>query len=103
MARGTANPRLLLRKDVLFQCTESHEANFQKLKDSISSDECLVYFTSSKLVILQVDASKLGLGGCLLQEGNYGKLRPVTYTSKSLMPAETKYTNIERDMLAVVW
>ena len=30
-------------------------------------------------------------------------LRSVAYTSKSLIPAETTYANIEREMLAVVW
>ena len=54
MAELTANLRVLLRKDVLFQWTESCEANFQKLKDSISSDACLMYFNSSKPVGLQV-------------------------------------------------
>ena len=103
MAELTANLRLLLRKDVLFQWTESHEASFQKLKDRISSDVCLMYFKSSKPVILQVDASKLSLGGCLLQEDNHGKLIPVAYASKSLTPIETRYASIEREMLAVVW
>ena len=42
MAELASNLRLLLRTDVLFQWTESHEANFQKLKDSISSDACLM-------------------------------------------------------------
>ena len=94
MAELRANLRLLLRKDVLFQWTESHETNFQKFKDSISSDACLMYFNSSKPVILQEDASKSGLGGCLLQEDNHGKLRPVPYASKSHTPAETRYANI---------
>ena len=88
MTELKANLRSLLRKDVLFQWTESHKANFQKLKDCISSDAYLMYFHSSKPVILQVDASKLCLGGHLLREDNHGKLRPVTYASKSLTPAE---------------
>ena len=66
MAELTANIRLLLRKDVLFQWTESYEANFQKLKDSISSNACVMYYSSSKPVILQVDAS-VRSRGCLLQ------------------------------------
>ena len=103
MADLTVDLRLLFRKDVLFQWTESHEANFQMLKDSISSDACLMYFNSPKPVILQVDASKLGLGGYLLQEDNHGKLRPVAYASKSLTPGETRCANIEREVLAVVW
>ena len=45
----------------------------------------------------------LGLEGCLLQEDNHGKLRPVAYASKSLTPAETRCANIERERLAMVW
>ena len=76
---------------------------FQKLKESISSDTCLIYFDTSKPVTLQVDASLKGLGACLLQEYSQGRLRPVAYASKSLTSAETRYANIEREMLAVVF
>ena len=48
MSQLTHNMRLLLKKNALFQWTESHEANFQKLKKSISSDTCLMYFDTSK-------------------------------------------------------
>ena len=58
---------------------------------------------SSKPVILQVDASNLGLGQCLLQEDSHGNLPPAAYASKSFIPAETRYANIEREMLAEVW
>ena len=63
IAELTANLRLLLRKDALFQWTEIHEANFQKVKDTSAVDACLMYFNSSKPVILQINVSKLGLGG----------------------------------------
>ena len=62
-----------------------------------------MYFNSSKPVISQIEPSTLGLGGCLLQEDNHGKRRPVAYASKSLTPGETRYANIEREMLAVLW
>ena len=95
--------RLLLKKNALFQWTESHEANFQKMKESISSDTCLMYFDTSKPITLQVDVSQVGLGGVLLQEESQGGSRPVAYASKALTPCETRYANIEREMLAVVW
>ena len=95
--------RLLLKKNALFQCTESHEANFQKMKDSINSDTCLMYYDTSKPIILQVDASQVGLGGVLLQEDSQGRIRPVAYASKALTPCETRYANIARKMLAVAW
>ena len=58
MSQLTHNMRLLLKKNALFQWTESHEANFQKLKESISSDTCLRYYDTSKPIILQVDESQ---------------------------------------------
>ena len=103
MSQLTHNMRLLLKKNALFQWTESHEANFQRLKESISSDTCLMYFDTSKPITLQVDASQVGLGGVLLQEDSQGRTRPVAYASKALTPCETRYANIEREMLAVAW
>ena len=47
---------------------------------------------------VQVDASQRGLGACLLQEGE-----PIAYASKSLTNTETRYTNIERELLAIVF
>ena len=83
MSQLTHNMRLLLKKNALFQWTESHEANFQKLKESISSDICLMYYDTSKPIILQVEASQVGLGGVLLQEDSQGRTRPVAYASKA--------------------
>ena len=47
---------------------------------------------------VQADASQRGLGVCLLQEG-----QPIAYTSKSLTDTETRYANIERELLAIVF
>ena len=43
-------------------------------------------------------ASQRGLGACLLQDG-----QPIAYASKSLTDTETRYTNIEREFLAIVF
>ena len=47
---------------------------------------------------IQVDASQVGLGAALLQNN-----KPVAFASKALTDAECRYTNIEREMLAVVF
>ena len=64
---------------------------------------CLQYFDPAKPVRLQVDASKGGLGAVLIQNDPNGKGKPIAFASKSLTPAETRYANIERKMLAVVF
>ena len=50
-----------------------------------------------KPLYLEVDASTKGLGACLVQEG-----RPVAYASKTLTKTQANYSNIEREMLALV-
>ena len=55
-----------------------------------------------KPVKVQVDASLRGLGACLIQEFK-GEDQPITFTSKSLTDAETRYANIERELLAIVF
>ena len=51
-----------------------------------------------KETILQVDASMKGLGAALTQ----GR-RPVTFASKALTDAESRYANIERELVLVVY
>ena len=53
----TSNLRNLLKKDSLFQWTETHEKEFQLLKKVISKDVNLLYFDPKKPVVLQVNAS----------------------------------------------
>ena len=47
---------------------------------------------------IQSDASQVGLGAALLQNG-----KPVAFASKALTKTECQYSNIEREMLAAVF
>ena len=93
--------RKLLKKNALFQWTETHEADF--LKEVFTSQECLAYFDQKKDIFLQVDASIQGLGAALMQKDQQGRLKPVAYASKSLTDAEKRYSNIECKLFAVVF
>ena len=48
--------------------------------------------------IIQTDASKTGLGAVLLQED-----QPTVYVSTALTDTEQRYSNIERELLGVVF
>ena len=78
--------------------SEAHDVAFQKIKNQISEDVCLRYFETTKEFVLWVDASQVGLGAVLLQNG-----KSVAYASKALTPAGMRHANIEREMLAVVF
>ena len=75
-------------------------------------DACLQYFDPNTEIFIEADASLVGLGACLLQRDKtvdcprsdeYYNLRPIAFTSKSLTETEQRYSNIERELLAVVY
>ena len=53
-------------------------------------------------LILQCEASSVGVGAALLQPGPDGALQPVAYASRILNNAEQNYSQIENESLAVV-
>ena len=60
------------------------------------------YYDRDLPVTVQADASLRGLGACLIQQ-HKGKDQPIAFASKSLTDAETRYANIERELLAIVF
>ena len=67
-----------------------HLENFQRLKMEISNVKALPYFNTSAETILQMDASKEGLGACLIQNG-----KVVCYAYRALTKTEQNYQNLE--------
>ena len=65
-----------------------------------TQDHCPVTRTPvlNEEVTIQCDASLSGLGAALLQKG-----QPVAYASRALTPAETRYAQIEKELLAIVF
>ena len=80
-----------------FQWQPQHQLAVDKIKKAITSAGSLQYFDSTKPVTIQVDASSRGLGATLLQDKG-----PIEYRSKLWTETESRYSNIEREMLAVV-
>ena len=90
--------RELLKNDVTWSWSTSHQAAFQRLKELIVSAPVLRYFNTEAATLIQTDASSTGLGCCLLQEGH-----PVAFASRALTDAETRYAQIEKELLAIVF
>ena len=47
---------------------------------------------------IQCDSSQSGLGAALIQNGH-----PIAYSSRALTETESRYAQIEKDMLAIVF
>ena len=91
----------LTQSDTPFMWAKAQDDAFQKAKQLISTAPVLQYYDLNKPVTLQVDASEDGVGGALLQPNSEGRLQPVAYTSNSLNATEQRYSQIEKECLAI--
>ena len=69
---------------------KTHFENVSRLKMEISNMKALPYFDVNAEMTLQMDASKKGLGACLIQKG-----KVVCYASRALTKIEQNYQNLE--------
>lgn len=93
----TAPLRTLLRKDIAWVWTEKEQCSFNELRQALVTAPVLAYFDPKKPVTLSVDASHMGVGAVLIQDG-----RPIAFSSRSLSDAQTRYAQIEKEALAIV-
>lgn len=96
----TAPLRELLANDNDFRWDDDrHGKALRQLKSMLVSAPILSYYDVSKPVVVQCDASSMGLGAALLQDG-----KVVEYASRALTHTEREsYAQIEKEMLAVVF
>ncbi len=90
--------RKLTLKDVEWHWDKTHDDAIDKVKRLVVGHPVLRFFDSKVQVTLQCDASMAGLGAALLQNG-----QPVAYASRALTDTETRYAQIEKELLAVVY
>ena len=88
----------MTRQDVTWQWNHAHEAAFEQVKRMVTSAPLLKYYDPQLELTVQCDASEKGLGAALLQKG-----QPIAFASCALTDAETRYAQIEKEMLAVVF
>ena len=73
-----------------------------KIKNSLLDNVTLAYYEVGAETEVVADASPVGLGAVLTQKKRDGH-RPVTYISRSLSPVEQRYSQREREALAIRW
>ena len=100
LSHHTEPLRSMLKQDNVFAWDEVKTRSFQQIKSLIqkANETPLCYYDRLQPVTVQADASLRGLGACLIQDK-----RPIAFASKSLTGAESRYTNIERELLAIVF
>ena len=76
---------------------------FQKAKGELTSSRVLVHYNPDLPVVLDCDASPYGIGAVLSHQLEDGQMQPITFASRSLTPAEKKYSQLDKEGLAIVF
>ena len=88
----------LLRKGVKFEWDDKCQSNFERFKEILIEAPVLIQPTSGRDYTVYIDASRIGLGCVLMQDG-----KVVAYASRQLKPHEQNYPTHDLELAAVVF
>ena len=101
---STTEPlRQLTKKDVSLLWSQDHQRHFDKLKEELARLPTLAYFDSQRRTRLVADASPVALGAVLVQFDEQQCPKVISFASKSLSDVERRYSQTEKESLALVW
>ncbi|PIK56379.1 hypothetical protein BSL78_06753 [Apostichopus japonicus] len=92
----------LLKKNVTFRWTDECERAFHKIKSILMGSPILAAPNFHKQFKLAVDASDIGCGSVVLQEGEDQVDHPICYYSKKFDKHQRNYSTIEKECLALL-
>ena len=93
----TSTLRQLTKGKADFQWSPDYDRAFRLAKFHVAHAVTLKYFDCDVPIVIECDASGVGVGRALLQNG-----QPVTIMSRALMSTQQRYSNIEHELLAMV-
>ncbi len=94
--------RKVSRHKGTFSWGAEQETAFNNLKRLITCTETLAYYRNGCKTRVVADASPTGLGAVLIQHQD-GMWRVIAYASRSLTDVERRYSQTEKEALALVW
>ncbi|XP_062846979.1 uncharacterized protein K02A2.6 [Trichomycterus rosablanca] len=93
----------LLKEQVTWKWKKAEQDAFNKCKELLTSDKVLVHYDQSLPLTLACDASAYGIGAVIQHTTSDGKEHPIAYASRTLSPAEKKYSQIEKEALSLIY
>ena len=88
----------LLIKGVKFECDDKCQSSFDQLKKILVEAPMLAQSTLGREYAMYIDASRIGLGCVLMQDG-----KMVAYASRQLKPHEQNYPTHDLELAVIVF
>lgn len=95
LTKKTHLMRSLLKRDTHFVWTSDRQKELDTTKEDIANAVKYIHYDPNERAFIE---TLKGLGAVLIQNG-----RPVRFLSEALTPAEANYSNIERELLAILF
>src|SRR4051794_2886944 len=83
--------------------SSEQDKTFQEILNRLTSPPVLAPPRFDRSFVIETDASAKAIAACLLQADIEGELHPIIYSSRLLTPAESRYTSIESEALALIF
>lgn len=93
----------LFRKDAEFEWTKECQSAFDRFKEILSSDLMLVHYNPNVDICVAADASQNGIGAVAYHAYPDGSMKAFYHVSRRLTETEQRYSQIEKEALAIVF
>lgn len=93
----------LTKKNAQFYWDSRHEKAFNQIKDALTAQKALAFYDPNRTTEVIVDASPVGVSALLTQVDKSGRTYAIAYASRALSPTEQRYSQIERECLAILF
>ena len=93
----------LLRKDKVWNWTTECKMAFEKLKEVLISELFLTHYDPDLDIIVASNTSPYGTGACILHKMPDESTKPIAHASRTLLPAERNYSQIEKESLSIIF
>lgn len=93
----------LLQSAKEWEWKDPQEQVFQKAKDLLLSSPLLTHYDPTKTLVLSCDASPYGVGAVLSHRMEDQSEHPIAYASRALSTTERKYSQLDKEALAIIF
>lgn len=94
--------RAMLRKGQTFNWSQEANSSFNAIKELLAANPVVQIFDEQLPIVITTDASNIGLGA-VFQQRQGDQLITIAFASRTLSPAERRYSAGEREALACLF